>query len=91
MKIYRVSPITGQTNVMDLNITQDQYSDWQDGKLIQDTMPHLTPDEREFLLSGCTKEDWDTLFGDDDEKMDRIDNAVDYRLASIDDDDDTVF
>jgi hypothetical protein len=33
------------------------------GKLIQDAMPELSADEREFVKTGITGEEWDQLFG----------------------------
>jgi hypothetical protein len=33
--------------------------------LIQDAMPNLTSDEREFIVSGITKDEWDSVFGDE--------------------------
>ena len=67
MKVFRISPVTGKTNVMEIPITQDQIDEFYspDGRLIQDICPGLTADEREFLISGCTPEDWKTLYGDD--------------------------
>ena len=29
-------------------------------------MPHLTPGEREFILTGITDEEWDELFAEED-------------------------
>jgi hypothetical protein len=29
-------------------------------------MPHLTNEEREFLITGYTPEDWESIFGDDE-------------------------
>tara|TARA_R100000353_G_C6421805_1_gene173394 strand:+ start:129 stop:344 length:216 start_codon:yes stop_codon:yes gene_type:complete len=60
MKIYRKSFVTGRTNVMDIDITPIQYRDWRLGGLIQDVMPHISADEREFIISGLTKEDWES-------------------------------
>jgi hypothetical protein len=40
---------------------------WASGVLIQNAMPNLTAEEREFILTGTTKEDWDELFKEDDE------------------------
>ena len=31
---------------------------------IQDAMPNLTPDEREFIKTGITPKEWDEMFGD---------------------------
>ena len=63
MQIIRPSPFSGNTNVMEIDVTLEQLSSWQvDGILIQDAMPHLTPDEREFIKTGITPEEWDSAF-----------------------------
>ena len=63
MKIIRTSPFSGNTNVMEIDVPLEQLSSWQvDGILIQDAMPHLTPDEREFIKTGITPEEWDSAF-----------------------------
>ena len=31
---------------------------WQNGKSIQNAMPYLTADEREFIMTGITPEEW---------------------------------
>ena len=59
MKIIRKDPFTGITNSMDLDITEEQLEAWQSGIRIQDVMPHLTANEREFLMTGITPETWD--------------------------------
>ena len=62
MKIAVKSPITGKDNVLDLPVTAEQIAKWQAGMLIQDAMPNLTPDQREFLISGCAPGEYDDLF-----------------------------
>ncbi len=63
MKVIRTSPFSGKTNVMEIDVTQEQLRSWQvDGVLIQNAMPHLTPDEREFIKTGITPEEWDSAF-----------------------------
>ena len=64
MLITRVSPVTGITNSWEIDITPEQWSDWCAGALIQNAMPHLSPDEREFIMTGLTPSDWDSLFTD---------------------------
>ena len=32
---------------------------------IQEAMPHLTPDEREFIMTGITAEEWAKEYGSD--------------------------
>lgn len=63
VRITRRSPLTGKDNTMDLDISLDQLDRWhRRGEHIQDVFPDLTDAEREFLISGYTQEDWDTLF-----------------------------
>ena len=66
MKITRTSIFTKITRTVELPITEQQLAAWQTGTLIQDAFPHLTPDQREFLLSGATSEEWDQLFGEEE-------------------------
>jgi hypothetical protein len=54
MRIIRRSLVSGETNVMDLPVTQMQLQEWKNGGLIQNVFPHLTPDEREFIQTGIT-------------------------------------
>ncbi len=68
LKIKRESPLTGKTNFMLLDITISQLELWESGEgYIQNVMPNLNTNEREFLITGCTEEDWINLFGEDDE------------------------
>ena len=65
MLITRKSLISGNINTMSLPITEEQYTAWEQGTLVQDAMPHLTPDEREFVMSGITPEEWAETFGEE--------------------------
>ena len=58
MKIYRKSFVTGKTNCMDIDITPLQYRDWRIGGLIQDVMPHISAEEREFIINNTMKDHW---------------------------------
>lgn len=65
--LTKISVLTGKENEMFLPITQDEYNKAEQarkgGMYIQDAYPNLTADEREFLISGTTPEEWDRLFG----------------------------
>ena len=52
MLIERIHPFTGKLNAMELPVTKEQFQRWRDGELIQNAMPNLTPDEREFIMTG---------------------------------------
>lgn len=70
MIIHRKSPVTGKMNAMNINVTPEQLQIWEAGALIQNVMPHLTPAEREFIISGCTQDDWDYLWKETEEDED---------------------
>jgi len=68
IEVSRRSPITGIINIMLLDITVLQLTLWEYGEgYIQNVMPNLNKHEREFLISGCTKEDWIKIYGEDDD------------------------
>lgn len=63
----KTSPVSGLTNIMEINATPEQYALWQEGSaLIQDAMPDATVDQREFLISGCTPACWNSMFGEEE-------------------------
>ena len=70
MKITRTSLATGVTRTRDLNITKLQLEVWKSrGVPIQNAFPNLSPDEREFLKTGITSEEWEAMFaGEEDEE-----------------------
>lgn len=68
MLIGRTSPLTGQINHRDVDVTPDEMRAWQGGKYIQNAMPRASADDREFVLTGHTPEDWSILFPSEEEE-----------------------
>jgi hypothetical protein len=70
MLISRTSRISGETHTLELNITSEQLDRIENRfgskELIQDIVPHLSIDEREFLMTGITSEEWNKMFGEDE-------------------------
>ena len=64
MLISKVSDMSNKMHTMDIDVTDEQLQDWREGAAIQDAMPNLTPDEREFIKTGITPKEWDEMFGD---------------------------
>lgn len=62
MLIKRKCPFTGKLNEMEIDVTLAQLAEWEAGTLIQRAMPNLTPDEREFIMTGITADEWDKTF-----------------------------
>ena len=61
IEVNLVSMLTGYINTMSLNTTQDKldlFLNTKDRPLIQDLFPELSTDEREFLQTGTTPEEW---------------------------------
>lgn len=71
MRIIRRSLVSGETNVMDLPVTQMQLQEWKNGGLIQNVFPDLTPDEREFIQTGITPNEWQQVEQDMGEVYDQ--------------------
>ena len=67
MRITKQSMLTGVTHTREIDVTEAQIESWKNGELIQDAMPQLTPEDREFMLSGATQEEWDAAYPDEDE------------------------
>ena len=63
MEVTKTSMFTGKTHTREIDVTDAQIDAWQQGGLIQDVMPHLSPDDREFLMTGVTPEEWANAFG----------------------------
>lgn len=67
MQIKRISPFTGKLNIMNLDVSLEQMIRWDRGELIQDVFPNLTADEREFIKTGITPNDWNEMVGEVDD------------------------
>ena len=55
-------PFCGEDHAVEVNLAQ--YEAWQNGELIQNAMPDLTPTEREQLISGLCPKCQAKMFGD---------------------------
>jgi hypothetical protein len=64
MIIERRSELTGAYREMEIDVCPQQIKEWEEGKLIQDAMPNLTPSEREFIMTGTTDEEWGSALND---------------------------
>ena len=69
MIITKRSPLTGEINSLDVPCTQAQLDAWKAGELIQNAMPNVPAELREFLITGYTPDDWKKLFGSSNENI----------------------
>ena len=68
MLIKRVSDLTGVSHIMDIPVDEVKLTTWfqKPYGLVQDVFPELTADQREFLLTGITPEEWNMVFGEEE-------------------------
>ncbi len=65
MILEKKSILTGKIHQRAIDITYDQYKDWINSNiLIQDAFPHLSADDREYILNGITPEESKEFYGE---------------------------
>lgn len=62
MLITRTSTLSGHISSMDIDVTLEQVASWEQGELVQNAMPDLSADEREFIMTGITPTEWNEMF-----------------------------
>lgn len=90
MLITRKHPFTGQTFTKDLPVTEEEIDRWNKGELIENVWPHLSADDREYILTGIC--DWDNYIPeyigkhlDDDSKIkSALENPEDKIASDLD-------
>lgn len=66
MQVIRKSILSGKENTLEINCTQEQLDEYAKGKgLVQSIFPNLSDDDREFIMTGITKEEWDIEIPDE--------------------------
>ena len=66
IQVTRQSVLTRQMNTMELPILQEHLDiyDTVGDILVQDAFPNLDKEQREFLISGITPDEWNKHLGD---------------------------
>jgi hypothetical protein len=66
MLVTRTSQITGNVATLDLEVSQAQLDRidvrYYTKELVQNIVPDLSAEHREFLMTGVTPEEWNELF-----------------------------
>lgn len=63
IKIFKHCSVTEKLYAVTAKI-QD-FTEWQNGKLAQFAFPELDNEQREFIISGTTPDEWKAWFSDD--------------------------
>jgi hypothetical protein len=64
--IYRTCKVSGE--IYGIAVEKDELQKWNNGMPAQDAFPNLSADEREFLISNTTPDEWERLFAENDEE-----------------------
>jgi hypothetical protein len=66
MQVTRTSSLSGKVFTMELDVTQEQLDRFEkrreNGEYVQTIFPHLTSEEREFIMTGISPTEWDEIF-----------------------------
>jgi hypothetical protein len=66
VELTRSSDFTGNVNSMVLPVTQGMLDRYYVGnECVQDVFPALSADQREFIMTGVTPAEWDSLCGNE--------------------------
>ena len=70
--IERVSMLTNTSSQRFIPLDADTFCEgfdaWRKGKLIQDCFPTLSAEDREFIKTGITPEQWDAMVASTEEE-----------------------
>lgn len=67
MLITKKSFISGIERTLEIPVTQEELDKWKGGMLAQEAFPNLTADQREFIMTGVTPEEWEETMKEDEE------------------------
>lgn len=62
MRIKRKFLFSGKWHELDIPVSHSQIIRWRNGELIQNAMPKLSAEQREFM-TGITEQEWKDAFG----------------------------
>lgn len=80
LEFVRTSILSGERRTMTMAVDRDDLDRWLSHQaLIQDALPYLSADQREFLMTGITPAEWQAHFGEMDDIMD--DDLVGHELS----------
>jgi hypothetical protein len=67
MLVTKKSFISGIERTLEIPVTQEELDNWKGGMLAQEAFPNLTADQREFIMTGVTPEEWEETMKEDEE------------------------
>ena len=61
MKVVRVSSLTQERHEREIAVTEAEMTKWKSGISIHEAFPNLSDDDKEFIMTGITEEEWHLL------------------------------
>jgi hypothetical protein len=71
MLVKMISSVSGKEHEMDIPADPLKLLRWVKGDIdehVQDYFPELNADQREFLITGITPDEWDEIFKDEEDE-----------------------
>ena len=69
MLVTRKSMLTGFSRTLEVpGLTNEMVQNWEEGMLIQEAMPDISPELREFVMTGIAPDEWDGHFPEEEEE-----------------------
>jgi len=70
MSVINKSRLTNVVHSLEIPVDEDKFRAWalqplHKRPMVQDHFPELSPEHREFLLTGITPDEWDAFFNHD--------------------------
>lgn len=70
MNIQRKSVLTGVVRTRNIPVNPEDLALWEAGFIsIHEAMPYLNDNDREFILTGMTSEEWNAAFAEQLEEI----------------------
>jgi hypothetical protein len=67
MLAVKRSPFSGEICSREIPVTEEQFKLYESGMLIQHAMPNISSEDREFIMTGITPEEWAKVFPPEEE------------------------
>lgn len=64
-EVTRKSMVSGVQRTLSFMVYPSDVKRYADGTLIQNAFPYLSDDDREFIMTGITADEWNEMFGEE--------------------------
>lgn len=77
MLLTKASLLSGRTTTREIGLSERELEAYYESdELIQRMYPHLSPEDREFVMTGITPEEWNRFREESDDEDDEEKEAI---------------